>query len=51
VRTITVTNTDGGAGGGHAMFVNAIEATAVPEPGVLTSCAVAGAALLLRRVR
>jgi hypothetical protein len=51
VRTITVTNTDGGAGGGHAMFVNAIEATAIPEPGMLASCAVAGAALLLRRGR
>ncbi len=32
IRTINITNNDGGAGGGHAMYVNAIEATAVPEP-------------------
>ena len=32
IRTINLSNADGGAGGGHAMYLNAIEATALPEP-------------------
>jgi hypothetical protein len=36
IRTITITNADGGAGLGHSMYVNAIEATdGVPEPAAL----------------
>ena len=49
VRTLTVTNLDGGAGAGHAMFVNAIEATAIPEPALLAPSLAAGALTLLRR--
>jgi len=53
VRTINISNNDGGNGGGHAMYVNAIEATApdVPEPGcgfLVLTCA---AAILSRRSR
>ncbi len=34
IRTINVSNADGGNGPGHAMFINAMEATSlVPEPG------------------
>ncbi|HEX8523798.1 MAG TPA: hypothetical protein VF669_16195 [Tepidisphaeraceae bacterium] len=32
IRTINVSNVDGGAGLGHSMYLNAIEATAIPEP-------------------
>jgi hypothetical protein len=32
IRTITLSNLDGGAGGGHSMFLNQIQATMIPEP-------------------
>jgi hypothetical protein len=52
IRTLTITNLDGGAGGGHAMFVNAIEATAVPEPTALLGTGVVlGATVVLGRRR
>jgi hypothetical protein len=52
IRTIQVSNTDGGNGPGHAMFVNSMEATMpdVPEPS--SFIAVGGIALIsLRRAR
>jgi hypothetical protein len=49
IRTINISNNDGGAGGGHAMYVNAIEATAVPEPSSLLAVAVIAATVLARK--
>ena len=51
IRTITATNADGGAGGGHAMFINAIEATAIPEPASLSIFLPLGAVLVGRHRR
>src|SRR5439155_25400270 len=55
IRTIQVSNTDGGNGPGHAMFVNSMEATApdVPEPSSVM--AIGGVAIFglprMRRTR
>jgi hypothetical protein len=51
IRTLTITNTDGGAGGGHAMYVNIIQATALPEPASLCIIAFTGGSACLRRKR
>ena len=51
IRTLTVTNTDGGAGLGHSMYVNAIEATAIPEPASLLSLTAVSLILFSRRAR
>jgi hypothetical protein len=48
VRTINITNNDGGNGLGHSMYVNQIEATAIPEPGSALASAALGALLLIR---
>jgi hypothetical protein len=51
IRTILVSNQDGGANLGHSMYVNSIEATIVPEPAAM--CGVVGVTCiaLLRRKR
>ena len=49
IRAINVTNADGGAGGGHQMFVNSIEATMVPEPVALSGYGAALVTALSRR--
>ena len=51
IRTINITNADGGAGGGHQMFVNSIDATMVPEPGCAGAVIAAAAMLRLGRTR
>jgi hypothetical protein len=49
IRTINISNNDGGHGQGHAMFVNAIEATAVPEPSCLFAFIAMGSTFLFRK--
>jgi hypothetical protein len=50
IRTINITNSDGGAGLGHSMYVNQIEAIDVPEPaGIFSLTLLAGPAIALRR--
>ena len=49
IRTINISNNDGGAGGGHAMYVNAIEATAIPEPSSALALVAISATALTRR--
>ena len=54
IRTILVSNTDGGNGPGHAMFVNSMEATMpdVPEPSALLAAgSIIGVQCLRRRMR
>jgi len=52
IRTINITNVDGGAGLGHSMYVNKIEAVDVPEPAALISLTLlAGPAIAARRRR
>jgi hypothetical protein len=38
IRSITLTNLDGGSGGGHSMFLNQIQATMIPEPTAFSRC-------------
>jgi hypothetical protein len=49
IRTMTVTNADGGNGLGHSMYVNRLQATELPEPSSLLSIAIVGAVALLKR--
>jgi hypothetical protein len=51
IRTLTLNNADGGNGPGHAMFVNSIEATQLPEPSSLMGIGASCGALGLRRRR
>jgi len=52
IRTVTVTNQDGGNGLGHSMYVNKLQATSlVPEPSTIAGIIALGAGALARRKR
>ena len=51
IRTMTVSNLDGGNGLGHSMYVNRLQATAVPEPGSIMIVGLGGAIAVLKRRR
>lgn len=51
LRTLTVTNFDGGNGPGHSMYINSIkEVDVIPEPGVLVLTALGMLAISRRRL-
>jgi len=51
IRTINITNTDGGNGPGHSMYVNSIDANSVPEPACLFATVMPLGLMLGRRLR